>query len=345
MSTRDCQEVFLDGKKYIRDETTGELLEVLCDRSSTGKKRPWRKHKVENQQVEKCYRLLAERDRGRHWEKYADRLRDCGVYLFFRVHEGGRLTVKHANSCCVRLCPVCAWRRSVKIRVHMRKILEQMEQEGKYAYLMLTLTVPNIPGEELSGKLDEMMRAWSKLERTVPFQKAIKGWYRGLEITHNLGNDTYHPHFHCLLAVNPSYFRDRTYICHEDWLALWQRAMKDESITQVDIRKVKPRQGDDAFKAVCEVTKYAAKTTDYVMPWDWEMSCQIVEVLDRALHRRRLVAFGGRLKKLHKQLNLDDEIDGDLTEGGEMPEGEIVSEICAVWHVGYQQYIVSVSGG
>ena len=47
------------------------------------------------------------------------------------------------------------------------------------------------------------------------------------------------------------------------------------------------------------------------------------------------------MKEWHKKLNLDDEIDGNLMENGETPNGELLREMCAVWHVGYQQYIIS----
>ena len=65
-----------------------------------------------------------------------------------------------------------------------------------------------------------------------------------------------------------------------------------------------------------------------------------VEVLDKVLTNRRLVAFGGVMKEWHKKLNLDDEIDGNLIEDGETSNGEIIGEVCAFWNVGYQQYII-----
>ncbi len=372
MKKRVCQEqhknfIIADNKKYILDEETGELLETLSDKSSTGKERPWRKHKVENQTVEECYRLIADgSSESEYWEKRADRLHDCGVHLWFNVYSGESgevMKIKHAESCRVRLCPLCTWRRSIKIQVHTRKILESMQAEQEYQYILVTLTVPNVTGADLSDKLSDMMRAWNRFVGYKAFEKAVKGWYRGLEVTHNLHKhkytdtgekipnpsyDTYHPHFHCIFAVNPSYFNDRTYIKRDEWLAMWQRAMQDPTITQVDVRKVKPKKAgqgacsaDMIISAVCEVAKYTVKSGDYVLPWDWDMSCKSVEVLDKALANRRLVAYGGVMKEWHKVLNLDDEVDGDLIEDGETPNGDVIREVCAVWNVGYQQYIVT----
>ena len=94
------------------------------------------------------------------------------------------------------------------------------------------------------------------------------------------------------------------------------------------------------ISAVCEVAKYTVKSGDYVLPWDWDMSCKSVEVLDKALANRRLVAYGGIMKDWHKKLNLDDEIDGNLIEDSETPNGEVIREVCAFWNVGYQQYLI-----
>lgn len=372
-----------NGKKYLVEQETGELLEILSDKTSTGKERPWRMHKIENQTVEECYRRLAnDSSECEYWEKRADRLHDCGVHLWFNIYSDGNggdvMKVKHAESCRVRLCPLCSWRRSIKIHTHMRKILEHMQEENKYEYLLLTFTVPNVTADKLNDKIDELMTAWNRLQTYKRYKTAVKGWYRGLEITHNVQKykfkyikrngkkqrvkivddngrpipnpsyDTYHPHFHCIFAVNPSYFNSRDYIKRDEWLAMWQKAMKDQTITQVDVRKVKPKKtentgacfADMIISAVCEVAKYTVKSGDYVLPWDWDMSCKSVEVLDKALANRRLVAYGGVMKDWHKKLNLDDEIDGNLIEDGETPNGEVIGEVCAFWNVGYQQYVI-----
>lgn len=335
----------------IKLDCQGEFLEVFHDFSSSGREKPWAKKKLENQDAEVCYRLLASRHPvetadWEYWSRRADRLRDCGVQLFFQRYllENGQTIhkPKHLNSCRVRLCPMCAWRRSTKIQAHTRKILEAMQTDGKYAYLLLTLTVPNVRGEDLSSKLDEMMKGWKKLEQGTTFKRVVKGWYRGLEVTHNLSRDDYHPHFHCLLAVDGSHYFGRNYIKQEDWLTMWRKATRDDRITQVDIRRIRPKaggtDGDAIIAAVCEVAKYTVKTADYIDPRDWRLSAQTVEILDGALGRRRLVAYGGVMKDWHKRLNLDDEIDGDLAEDD--TEGEPTGEVCVLWHAGYQQYVV-----
>ena len=64
---------------------------------------------------------------------------------------------------------------------NVAKVLDGMG--GSYAYLFLTLTARNCSGAELSGELDRLVEAWDRFSRRKPFKQAVKGWYRGLEVT------------------------------------------------------------------------------------------------------------------------------------------------------------------
>ena len=350
----------LDGKQFLLETETGELLQVLDDVSSTGKKRNWALHKRENRSLEGYYREIARickltnnYDEALKWSNLANRLHNCVSFLKFNVYAdvqaptGESKKVVSMQSCKIRLCPMCAWRRSNKIFSQCRKIISSMESEQAYDYLLLTLTVPNVSADKLINKIDDMMSAWNKFAGYKRFKNAVLGWYRTLEITHNVNKysksfDTFHPHFHCILAVpKDKYFSSNYdfYIDQSEWLAMWQKAMNDNSITQVDVRKVRARQNQDIIGAICEVSKYTVKTGDYIVPSDWVLTINTILTLTEALAYRRLVAFGGVMKDWHKKLNLDDPIDGDLMFDGDDVNGELLRTECYIWNTGYQQYI------
>ena len=169
---------FSDEKeRFILDEDTGELLEILSDFSATGKERPWREYKVANEYVEKCYKIIS-RSGGGYWLNKSLRLKECGCKLFFDeylVDNDIKLKLKYANSCRVRMCPLCMWRRSLKIHAHVRKILNAVQSERQYRYILLTLTVPNVPASELSSKIDEMNTAFYRLARCKRRQRLVQG--------------------------------------------------------------------------------------------------------------------------------------------------------------------------
>jgi Plasmid rolling circle replication initiator protein and truncated derivatives len=307
--------------------------DILHDQSSTGRERPWRAKKQSNMKLSEIYRQVN--------EKKADRLENCGTVLTFKQLENGQKKLDHMSSCRVRLCPMCSWRRSIKLYAQVSKVMDAAKSSN-YAYIMATFTVANCSSEALSDVITSMMSAYNKLKQLKSFKAAIHGWYRGLEVTHNTdplskSYDTYHPHFHCIFAVDKGYFMDKRYIQRDEWAKMWRKAMKLEYTPMVDIRCVKGKTA----KAVAEISKYTVKDVDYIVSSDYDLSVRTVRTLDQALHKRRLVAFGGVFKALHKQLNLDDPIDGDLVNiDGESDLDKMRTEgyVSYVWSAGYNNY-------
>lgn len=302
--------------------------EVLEDRSSTGRKRPWREKKMANEYLAQVYEQIN--------PSKSKRLRECGDYLVFGKKSDGSMKLVCANSCRVRLCPVCNWRRSLKIFSHMTAIMEAAKSY-KYRYIFLTLTVENCVGEDLSDRITAMMQGFDRFQRRKAVKQVAKGWYRALEITYNKDRGDYHPHFHVILAVNRSYFTNtRYYLKQSEWTQLWRESMRLDYNPVCDVRKIK----GDTTKAVAETAKYAVKESDYLLQ-DEDLSREIVEVLDKALDKRRLIAYGGIFKELHKKLNLDDEVDGDLINT-DVKEKDLSddekNEIAFVWASGLKNY-------
>ncbi|MEE2577636.1 protein rep, partial [Pseudomonas aeruginosa] len=62
-----------------------------------------------------------------------------------------------------------------------------------------------------------------------------------------------------------------------------------------------------------ETSKYSVKSSDY-LTGDREKDAEIVNDLEQGLYRKRMLSYGGLLKKKHKLLNLDDAEDGNLIQ-------------------------------
>lgn len=255
----------------------------------------------------------------------ADRVHDCGSFLEFRqeIDGSGVLSEKSklylANFCRDRLCPMCTWRRSLKIYGQLSRIFDNMPDNVKY--LFLTLTVPNVPGADLSSRLDLMYKAWNDMHRRKELRFAL-GFVSVLEITRNDKTGMYHPHFHIVIAVDRSYgSRYGVYLPQAEFLRLWRECTGIPEITQVNIRLVRPqvRNGDsvgsdlsgDLSSAVREVAKYATKDKDFLFV-NHKKTDEIVLTLSRALHGRRLFNCSGIFSRIRKKLLLDDPEDGDL---------------------------------
>lgn len=306
-----------------QNENVGE---VLIDKSATGKERPWRRCKMASDYIAIAYDEIDKRK--------AERLRGCASVLRYAIEKSGKKRLIEANFCRVRLCAMCQWRRALKTYSQVRAILQALD--GKYNYIMLTLTMRNCAPSDLDSDVTQLMQGVSKLTRQAAFKRACKGWYRGVEITHNIAADTYHPHIHCLLAVNPSYSTSRDYIRQSEWGAMWQRALGTDYVPIVDVRRCK---GTDAA-IIAEVAKYAVKPSDILVMDDWDLTVASVRLLDKVLDGRRFVGMGGAFKAAHAALKLDDVDNGNLIQTAAAEECEdIQAEQVYIWRTGYTQYI------
>lgn len=285
------------------------------------------------------------------------RVKHCGDFLEFADTPDG-FKLYDARFCRDRLCPMCSWRRSYKIFGQISQIMDLIAND--YEFLFLTLTVVNCKGSELSATISKMQKAWTRYFVTDNrcnrrAKDVIKGYFKALEVTHNLNKrsksyDTYHPHFHIILAVNKSYFTSRDYIKQNEWLEMWQKAYGDPNITQVYIEKCKPKKSDikageqfvrSLSSAVAEVAKYSVKASDYIGYFDKDgnprtYANKIIDssviALTSGLSHRRLCEFGGCFRDARDKLLLDDCEDGDLVHLDYNFRSDVVY---AIYHYGW----------
>jgi len=331
-------------------------IEILKDRDSRGKERDWKGKK--NRSL-----LMADHHEVAELTKKAERMYDCGNYLVFKLKDS-RLKLYQAYFCKARLCPMCNWRRSLKIAFQNKKIIQTLNEREKVQWVFLTLTVRNVEGDELKNTMDQMTKAWNRFAGYAKFKKSVKGYFRAMEVTRNWDKKsdwygTYHPHFHVLLAVPNSYFQAKYYIKQSEWTSMWQRAMKLDYTPIVHVAKVKPKTESSDFvgieeeikktiaeqNAIFEVSKYPVKDTDVIRGDKVTLeNVQTVKDLDTALAYKRLISYGGLLKEIHKELNLDDAEDGDLIhideDNDEVANGAV--DVMAYWHVGLNNYVIKV---
>ncbi|OJT53970.1 protein rep [Bacillus licheniformis] len=336
--------------------STGLNYNILEDETATGKKRDWQGKKSRSDLMAKHYEGLNERIGAPYYSKRAKRMFECAEQLWFkRDPETGKLKLKRAHFCKGRLCPMCAWRRSLKIAYHNKLIVEEANRQYHCAWLFLTLTVRNVEGDELRPRITDMMQGFRKLFQYKKVKSSTLGFFRALEITKNHEEHAYHPHFHVLIPVKRNYF-GKSYISQKEWTSLWKKAMNLDYTPIVHIQRVKGKAKIDAEqiesevreameeqKAVLEISKYPVKDTDILRGNQvTESNLDTVYYLDDALSSRRLIGYGGILKDIHKKLNLCDAEDGDLVKIDEENDevANEVFEVMAYWHPGIKNYII-----
>lgn len=227
----------------------------------------------------------------------------CSTYLSFladktKTHK----KVETANFCKNRFCPMCSWRKSVKDTLELSVMTDWIHNVHKKKFIFMTLTVPNVSGDMLNDEIKSINEAFKLLFKYDELKRIAKGFVRKLEVTYNADRDDYHPHLHVMIAVNANYFKSKDYLSRERVLELWKRAKKDNSITQVDVRAIKPTNEGSYIDSVLEVAKYTAKDADLLASQD------VFDVFYKALKGKRLLGFGGLYKEA-KDLYAKGELD------------------------------------
>lgn len=250
------------------------------------------------------------------WKDRGRKMYDCGDVVTFSDNK-----IVAANFCRQRLCPMCQRRKSLRTYSDFCKVLAQLEN---YSFLHLVLTVPNVNGCDLSETLDLMNACASRFFKVLEVAKAFKGIARVTEVSFNEKRNDFHPHFHCLVAVKPSYFKSRDYLKYDAlrflWSAVWYhrrdnlKRLSDEKIklsnlSDADLLQIFITKADEG--ALPEIAKYAVKPL--VFDTDQRKRAEVLQALFEGLHGRRLIQTYGVIKDAARKakVTFDDVVEND----------------------------------
>ena len=261
----------------------------------------------------------------------AKRLKDCWSHIKIAKHRiTNEIKLVSANSCRVRLCPACAWRRMRKYAGENARMLANYAVYSNYQYIFLTVTIKNVVGADLSDTLSELLEAWKRMCKRKRLKSIMLGIIRNLEITYNRKSKTYHPHIHAIIAVPPTYF-GKDYINQKEWQDYWKDAIRIDYEPIIDVRKI--RNITDT-KAIYEISKYVAKISSFLHLKDNEID-EVIYNMDLALTNRRIISYAGIFKEWRREQKLAEDIeDEDITDLGD--EWEIYAY---QWIYGAHKYI------
>jgi plasmid rolling circle replication initiator protein Rep len=326
-------------------EGTGEVLHDTNGRREL----PWRRHKVTSAVLVNLFREALKIEPALITEKRLVDLKDCASFLEFLRGSKQDMKLKRANFCKLRLCPMCSWRRSMKLFGQTALVAtEILKQQPKTRFLFLTLTVKNCSADKLSGTLKMMDNGFQYLTASsrnfVParvLKKNLLGYMKATEITYNQRENTYHPHLHVILAIRESYFH-HDYIKKSEWVTLWQQAMKLDYAPSVHIETVKDSRKGMAG-AVAETAKYPVKVADLLEITDKEKSVSALIALHEAMQNRRMVTFGGLFKTIRAELRLQDvdteNVDLNDTDQEDENVFKPIERVFFRWHAKIGAYI------
>lgn len=277
-------------------------------------------------------------------KKRSERVKQCADYMETTKYSDGSERLTHANFCSDPLCPQCSKRKSMKLFNQVSAVVDHLADD--YKFVFVTLTVKNCSGSDLRQTCDELQKSFTRFMDRPRIKSTVKGCFRALEVTHdnneyitydmyygskkrhikpkskyykerglkigdkNPNYDSYHPHLHCIFAVDKNYCDKNNpyYISQRELSEIWQKCLKVDYVPIVDIRACKQKlQGNDRIyykklsSAVAEVAKYAVKGSDYLCGTD-ENNEKTIETLLRAIINRKMFAFYGVMRSARAEL-------------------------------------------
>ncbi|MBC2941867.1 protein rep [Staphylococcus epidermidis] len=259
-------------------------------------------------------------------ENQMDLVENCNTFLSFVTDKTlEKKKLYKANPCKNRFCPICAWRKARKDALGLSLMMQYIQQEESKSFIFLTLTTPNVTAEHLESEIKAYNHSFQKMFKRKRVNSIAKGYVRKLEITYNKERDDYNPHFHVLIAVNRSYFKDtKSYISQKEWLNLWRDVTDMPEITQVQVQKIRQNNNKELY----EMAKYSGKDSDYLI------NQKVFDAFYKSLKGKQILVYSGLFKEARKKLK-----DGDLDYLKEIDPTEYVYQIFYMWN--QKEYLAS----
>lgn len=326
---------------YITYLKLGQVVSIPAAEVLEDERFAWRDRKVKTVRLAELYDKAG-------YPEYSERARTCCTWLQYGVSTDGSKQLSAANFCQLRLCPMCTARRARRAAYKLSRVLDVVEAAHGAKFLFLTLTMRNVPGDQLGDALEQLTKGWYRFVEQRQIERSVKGWFRAIEITRSGRN--YHPHLHVILAVEPDYFsresrKSGKYLNQSDLVDRWMRALRVDYRPSVRIQVTKAGGGQAAAgrAAALEAAKYAVKDEDYIDPkLPDSLAVEVLRDYTNALHRRRLTAFGGWFKVAAAQLDAADLDEGDLVHTEDTVREDVADLIETYnWHFGAGDYILA----
>lgn len=229
-------------------------------------------------------------------------IHDCGNIVKWAIEPVQKQKkILYTESCKSRYCARCQSMKAVRDGLKIYTLANYLKKEKSRRFLFLTLTVPNVKGDELKKEIRAINKAFDVMMRRKQFEQ-FTGFIAKLEITYNRKRDDFHPHLHVLFSVEKGYFKksNNEYLERDDLLEHWRSVMDNENITQVDIRALKDSNEKDLIKSIQEVAKYEAKSSDFTA------NSKVFETFYFALKGAKMLRYGREFRELGEVYELDE---------------------------------------
>lgn len=247
-------------------------------------------------------------------EKVADALFSCGHHgkanklagcadTVFKNREG---RIIGGWFCHDPICPVCCWRRQIKIHAELSQILDYIGTEY-YDFYLLTLTYPNCAEDNLLQTTDDIYEAFNRLQRRVIWSAAFIGCLWTYEISYSQKSH-FHPHIHAVCVSERGAAVDETQL-FEAWRDCcgFDLVKYDFNLKKIKPTEKKPSQTESLMNTIDYVAKGVLgrnEEIDKLLNLDKRISGEALDAIGKAVEGRHRFGFTGLLKRKRCALHM-----------------------------------------
>lgn len=268
------------------------------------------------------------------------RMEQCASTIhFYKCPRCGKIEISSMERCRDKMCPLCNWILARQRLNNMVKTFNAIDI-SKYKFYFLTLTIKNVKPAEINEALQSMAKAWDKMLKRRDSKRYIKGWARSVEITYNQITNTLHPHYHVIIMYEKDcdYLLDGTY-----FKPVWKETLNIDYDPVIDFRPIRTKnittedekEQNRVYSAVLETFKYSTKSKDLL-----DMPLETFAQLVNGIGGKRMVSYGGIIRKTRALLNIQDEEseEEETTETKTCECGAEMLETLAEWSMSAAGY-------
>ena len=220
------------------------------------------------------------------------------LYCCEKIEQSGQ--VLKGKYCSNRWCLVCNRIRTGKLLNKYEAPLKDLKEKH-----FVTLTIPNVPANELRYAIDEMQRVFKQISEVFKKRKTPIIGLRKIECTYNVRRNDFHPHLHIVVSGEA---------IANQLMIEWLDRFPDASLKGQDVRPADEHSCKELFKYF---TKLLAKDKRVMKP---EALNTMFEAMVGLRIFQTLGAFG-------KPIEIDSSVDTDVDDSIKDIQAEEYSEL------------------
>lgn len=245
----------------------------------------------------------------------SEKMKSCASYVAFaKMKETGDYKLIESNFCRSRFCPICRWRRAMKLKARFSQIYPELTENYKNSrYIFITFGIKNCTLDDLPSVLDLFVVAFRRLVQRNEVKSSLLGYIKNIEVPRQQNSDLVHPHLHCIFHVDEYYYK-KNYLNHKRWKELWQESLRIDYEPSVFLSSIKDKTGvENIVSYITDIMGYSMKLSDFHYDAKW------FEKYVYAVFNRRFFSTAGSIRIAYKELdNLTDFDMVQVDENGKM---------------------------